>query len=77
MLEIGPGVGSLTVALAEAVAPGGEVLALEVDRHLVPVLEEVVADLPQVRVVQGDPQAVDNSALLSAAEAWTIVSNLP
>jgi 16S rRNA (adenine1518-N6/adenine1519-N6)-dimethyltransferase len=77
VLEIGPGIGSLTVALAEAVAPGGCVLALELDRHLLPVLGEVVAGLPQVRVVQGDALTVDYGPLLGGAEAWTMVSNLP
>ncbi|HEV8625486.1 MAG TPA: 16S rRNA (adenine(1518)-N(6)/adenine(1519)-N(6))-dimethyltransferase RsmA, partial [Acidimicrobiia bacterium] len=77
VLEVGPGVGSLTVALAEAVSPGGQVLALEVDRHLLPVLGEVVADLPQVRVVHGDALTVDYEALLSDARPWTMVSNLP
>ena len=77
VLEVGPGVGSLTVALAEAVAPGGEVLGLELDRHLLPVLEEVLVGLPQVRVVQGDALTVDYGPLLTGAEAWTMVSNLP
>jgi 16S rRNA (adenine1518-N6/adenine1519-N6)-dimethyltransferase len=77
VLEVGPGVGSLTVALAEAVSPDGEVLALELDRHLVPVLGEVVADLPHVRVVQGDALTVDYGGLLGDAESWTMVSNLP
>ena len=83
VLEIGAGVGSLTVALAEAVSPGGEVLALELDRHLVPILREVVADVPAVRVVQGDALTVDYGRLLAPAEsgasgaAWTMVSNLP
>jgi 16S rRNA (adenine1518-N6/adenine1519-N6)-dimethyltransferase len=77
VLEIGPGVGSLTVALAEAVSPDGCVLALELDRHLVPVLGEVVADLPQVRVEQGDALTVDYGALLAGSTSWTMVSNLP
>jgi 16S rRNA (adenine1518-N6/adenine1519-N6)-dimethyltransferase len=81
VLEVGPGVGSLTVALAEAVGPDGEVLALELDRHLLPVLDEVVADLPGVRVVQGDALTADYATLLGserpAAPPWTMVSNLP
>lgn len=77
VLEVGPGVGSLTVALAEAVSPDGEVLALELDRHLLPVLNEVVADVPQVRVVQGDALTVDYGGLLGDARPWTMVSNLP
>jgi 16S rRNA (adenine1518-N6/adenine1519-N6)-dimethyltransferase len=77
VLEIGPGIGSLTVALAEAVGPAGEVLALELDRHLLPVLAEVVVDLPQVRIAQGDALTVDYGPLLGASGPWTMVSNLP
>ncbi|HEY0397401.1 MAG TPA: 16S rRNA (adenine(1518)-N(6)/adenine(1519)-N(6))-dimethyltransferase RsmA [Acidimicrobiia bacterium] len=80
VLEIGPGIGSLTVALAEAVGPTGEILALELDRHLLPVLAEVVSDQPHVRVVQGDAMTVDYRTLLgadAAAPSWTMVSNLP
>jgi 16S rRNA (adenine1518-N6/adenine1519-N6)-dimethyltransferase len=77
VLEIGPGIGSLTVALAEAVLPAGEVLAVELDRHLLPVLAEVLAGLPQVRVVQGDAMTIDYGPLLGEVAAWTMVSNLP
>jgi 16S rRNA (adenine1518-N6/adenine1519-N6)-dimethyltransferase len=77
VLEVGPGVGSLTVALAEAVSPGGEVLALELDRHLLPVLEEIVGDLPGVRAVQGDALTADYDGLLGEGGSWTTVSNLP
>jgi 16S rRNA (adenine1518-N6/adenine1519-N6)-dimethyltransferase len=80
VLEVGPGIGSLTVALAEAVSPSGEVLALELDRHLLPVLGEVVAGLPQVQVVQGDALTVDYGTLLGGGdggEPWAMVSNLP
>lgn len=77
VLEIGPGIGSLTVALAEAVGPDGEVVALELDRHLLPVLAEVIAGLPQVQVVHGDALTVDYDALLGGSASWTMVSNLP
>ena len=50
VVEIGAGVGSLTVALAEA---GAGVTAVEIDRHLLPALEEVVGPLG-VEVVAGD-----------------------
>jgi 16S rRNA (adenine1518-N6/adenine1519-N6)-dimethyltransferase len=73
VVEIGPGVGSLTTALAEA---GAEVVAVELDRHLVPVLEEVVAPLG-VTVVQGDALEVDWSHLLGAHDRWGLVANLP
>jgi 16S rRNA (adenine1518-N6/adenine1519-N6)-dimethyltransferase len=77
VLEIGPGIGSLTVALAEAVQPEGEVVALELDRHLLPVLAEVVSGLAQVQVIQGDALTVDYDALLGRTGPWTMVSNLP
>lgn len=77
VLEIGPGIGSLTVALAEAVGPEGEVVALELDRHLLPALGEVVNGLSQVQVVQGDALAADYETLLGRTGRWSMVSNLP
>jgi 16S rRNA (adenine1518-N6/adenine1519-N6)-dimethyltransferase len=64
VVEIGPGIGSLTLALADA---GADVTAIELDRHLLPVLDEVlstagVAD--RVRVVQADALKVDWDGLL-------------
>ncbi len=78
VVEVGPGLGSLTLALADT---GARVLALELDRHLVPVLTEVVEGLA-VEVVQGDALSVDWNALLAGAGAddaqtWVMVSNLP
>ena len=72
VLEIGPGLGSLTVALAEA---GAHVLALEVDEHLVPILAETVADRGDVTVVAGDARTIDLGLL--APGPWSCVSNLP
>lgn len=86
VVEIGAGLGSLTLALAAA---GGSVVAVEVDRHLVPVLRSVVAGAPNVTVVQADVRHVDWAALLGPAarpqgrkepvgEApWQLVANLP
>ena len=73
VLEIGPGLGSLTLALRER---GCDVLALEVDRKMASVLEDVVAGDGGVRVVIGDALTVDLDALLGAA-SWRCVSNLP
>ena len=74
VVEIGAGLGSLTLALAET---GAEVLAVEVDRGIVPVLREVVAQLPNVRVVEADALHTDWGSLLEGAAAWTLVANLP
>jgi 16S rRNA (adenine1518-N6/adenine1519-N6)-dimethyltransferase len=72
VLEIGPGLGALTVALADA---GASVHALEIDRHLVPILQAVLGDRPSVTVEQGDALTWDFAALGDAP--WVCVSNLP
>src|ERR1700710_741665 len=64
VLEIGPGIGSLTLALREA---GVHVRALELDRHLVPVLQAVVGDDPMVDITLGDALEIDLGALLAGA----------
>lgn len=74
VVEVGAGVGSLTLALAET---GAAVTAIEVDRRLVPVLRSVV-EPEGVRVVEGDARALDWDALLEAeAGPWVLVANLP
>jgi len=75
VLEVGPGLGSLTLALAEL---GAHVTAIELDRHLLPALDEVVAGAdPPVRVVHGDALDVDLDRLLAAAPTWRLAANLP
>lgn len=76
VLEIGAGLGSLTLALREV---GAEVTAIEIDRHLVPILREVV-EPRGVTVVHGDALAMDWSALLGDVDPdrpWVLVANLP
>ena len=79
VVEIGAGLGSLTLALAET---GASVTAVEVDRHVVPVLRSQVEPLG-VRVVEADALQVDWDELLGpapgpdAAAPWTLVANLP
>jgi 16S rRNA (adenine1518-N6/adenine1519-N6)-dimethyltransferase len=74
VVEIGAGLGSLTLALAEL---GAEVTAVEVDRGVVLVLREVMAAHRNVTVVEADATTVDWSQLLASAPAWTLVANLP
>lgn len=73
VLEVGAGLGSLTVALAEA---GCSVLAVESDRRLVPALEEVLAPHATVRLEVADAMRADWRALLEGG-GWAMVSNLP
>lgn len=74
VLEIGPGLGALTTALAET---GATVVAVEADRHLIPVLQEVVGERPSVRIVHADAMTVDWSELLGDEPGWVLVANLP
>lgn len=73
VLEIGPGLGSLTLPLAAAVA---EVVAVELDAGLVAVLRTVVAGHPNVVVVHADALRCDLDVLLADAPA-RLVANLP
>jgi 16S rRNA (adenine1518-N6/adenine1519-N6)-dimethyltransferase len=72
VLEVGPGLGSLTLALREA---GAAVVAVEADPRLLPALAEVLGDDPLVRVELADALRVDLAAL--APEARRLVANLP
>jgi 16S rRNA (adenine1518-N6/adenine1519-N6)-dimethyltransferase len=74
VVEVGAGVGSLTLALAET---GADIVAVEVDDHLVPVLADVIAAHDNVRVVHADAMHVDWGDVLAAAPRWTLVANLP
>ncbi len=73
VVEIGPGLGSLTLALAET---GASVTAIEIDRNIVPVLREVVAD-KAVRVIEADAAELDWPEVLAGSDEWTLVANLP
>jgi len=61
VLEVGPGAGVLTRELAQVAA---KVVAVELDRRLLPVLEETLANCGNVTVVQGDILEIDLAALL-------------
>src|SRR3989304_616712 len=56
VLEVGAGLGTLTVALA---ATGAQVVAVEVDERLIPILRAATAGFPRVRLVHGDIMALD------------------
>ncbi len=73
VVEIGAGLGALTVTLAEA---GAEVMAVEIDRHLLPALREVV-EPHGVTVVEGDALTLDWAEVLAGHDRWALVANLP
>jgi len=72
VLEVGPGLGSLTLALREA---GAAVVAVEADPRLLPALTEVLGDDPLVRVEVADALKADLAGL--APTARRLVANLP
>jgi len=72
VVEIGAGLGSLTLALAET---GASVTAVETDPQLVAVLRRVV-EPAGVTVVEGDARRIDWAALLGD-HRWRLVANLP
>lgn len=77
-LEIGPGIGALTQQLARE---AGKVVTIEIDRRLLPVLEETLRPYPNVEVVHGDVLALDLNALcrerFAGCGAVSVVANLP
>ncbi len=75
VVEIGAGLGSLTLALAETGAP---VLAIEIDRHVIDGLREHTASCPNVTVLHADAMELEwDTALPPADGSYTLVANLP
>jgi len=72
VVEIGAGLGSLTLALA---ATRADIIAVEVDRYLIPVLESLAP--ANVRVVHADALLLDFAELLDPDTQYTLVANLP
>jgi 16S rRNA (adenine1518-N6/adenine1519-N6)-dimethyltransferase len=73
VLEVGAGLGTLTLALAAAAR---QVIAVEFDRALLPALEEVLEGVPNVEIVAADAMAVEYGSLLGGL-SHRFISNLP
>lgn len=73
VVEVGAGLGTLTVGLAQTAR---RVIAIEIDRAIVPALREVVAPFPNVELVAGDALGIDYGALLRPGR-FRFVANLP
>ncbi len=75
VLEIGPGIGTMTQYLAEA---AGQVIAVEIDKNLLPIYEETLADYDNVTIINNDILKVDiNELIKGKAEKVKVVANLP
>jgi len=77
ILEIGPGIGTLTYELA---LRRREVISLEIDRGLIPVLQYTLGEFDNVRVINEDVMQTDLEALLAPAFATgpvSVCANLP
>lgn len=77
VLEIGPGVGTLTRLLAER---AGRVVAVELDQRLVEVLYQALADLPNVEIIHGNILELNPADLLEQQRdsfQYKVVANLP
>ena len=78
VIEVGPGIGALTLELSRA---AGCVIAVELDRRLLPVLEETFADQRNVVIMQGDILKLDIKNLVSekmpGLSKYHVCANLP
>lgn len=74
VLEIGPGAGVLTRELS---ARCRRVVAIELDRGMIPVLEDSLARHPNVEVHQGDALRLDWAGMLGRASGVKVVANIP
>lgn len=77
VLEIGPGIGTLTRCLAEA---AGQVIAVEIDKNLIPILSDVLSEYNNITVINEDILKVDIQALVdekNGGKPIKVVANLP
>ena len=77
VLEIGPGIGTMTQALADA---AGQVVAVEIDEKLLPILSETLRDFDNVTVIHADILETDIRELslkYAGGKPFKVVANLP
>lgn len=77
VLEIGPGIGTMTQYLSEA---AGKVLAVEIDKMLIPILQDTLAGYGNVEILNEDILKVDIAALVeekNGGKPIKVVANLP
>ncbi len=77
VLEIGPGIGTMTQYLAESAR---EVVAVEIDKALIPILEDTLSEYDNITVINDDILKVDINKIVqerNAGQAIKVVANLP
>lgn len=77
VLEIGPGIGTMTQYLAQA---AGKVVAVEIDKNLIPILTETLKDFENVQIINEDVLKLDIRKLAekeNAGKPIKVVANLP
>jgi 16S rRNA (adenine1518-N6/adenine1519-N6)-dimethyltransferase len=80
VLEIGPGLGVLTSQLASRTGTEGKVLSIEIDRGLLPALQETIGELEHVSILNADALSVDFDAVISEyglSDPLHVVANIP
>jgi len=73
VLEVGPGVGSLTRCLAQV---SGRVVAVELDEALIPVLHKVLSAWDNIEIIRGDILELDPARIVGE-EGYYVVANIP
>ena len=73
VLEVGPGIGTLTQGLAQS---GADVTAIELDRRLLAVLDTTLASYDNVRIIHGDVLKLDVPSIMNQ-KPFKVVANLP
>lgn len=77
VLEIGPGIGTMTQYLAEA---AGKVIAVEIDKNLIPILEDTLSEYDNVTIINEDVLKLDIRELAdneNQGRPMKVVANLP
>lgn len=75
VIEVGPGIGALTVSLAQK---AGKVVAIEIDRKLMPALEETTGGFDNIELINADVLKVDMAQLIGGWNGSVkVISNLP
>lgn len=77
VLEIGPGIGTMTQYLAES---AGSVVAVEIDQNLIPILKETLAEYDNVSIINDDILKVDLNKIVeekNGGRPIKVVANLP